>query len=73
MAEVGSLSAGAKKARMSYFATNASFLARNGKLAKLIHYNMQYMPCDNALLTQKQSCCPKKHFLPQVFQKVCKS
>ena len=76
--EVGSLSARAKMSTQIFvrhifaiFATNASFLRA---IENLIQYNVQYIPCKNALLAQKHWCCPKKAlFCPQVSQKVRKS
>ena len=59
MAEVGSLPANAKMA--TKFSSGAYLLfcdkfiiiARNCKFANLIHYNLQYIPCNSALLAQE--------------------
>ena len=60
VAELGSLSSGAKMAMkisvkrlFTIFASNASFFVRNRKFAKLTLCNMQYIPCNSALLAQE--------------------
>ena len=59
VAEVGSLSARAKLATklssgayLLFFATNASYFVRNCKVANSFQYDMQYTPCNRALLAQ---------------------
>ena len=80
VAELGSLSSGAKmemkifiKRVFTIFASNASFFARNRKFAKLTQWNMQYIPCNNALLAQETLFLAQRApFLAKVFQKVRK-
>ena len=69
MAEVGSLSAKAKMAIKVFvrrvfaiFGDKCVVFARNCKFANLIQYDMQYTPCNSALLAQKTLfLTPKKH------------
>ena len=54
MTEVGSLSSKAKMAMKIFVKRdNCVVFARNRKFANLIQYNMQYKPCNSALLAQE--------------------
>ena len=49
-------------------------IARNRKFATLTQQNMQYIPCNSAILAQETLFLPKKAlFLPKDLQKVRKS
>ena len=64
VAEVGSVKASAKMA----------VCVRYCQIANLIHYDMQYIPCNSALLAQKTLFLTQKGtFLPKDLQKVSKS
>ena len=64
-----------RQARICYFRDKCVVFACNCKIANLIQYNMQYVPCyTSALLAQKTLFLTQKSiFLPKVFQKVRKS
>ena len=71
--EVDSLSARAKmpttffQVHICYFRDKCVVFARYCKFANLTHYNMQYVPCNRALLAQET---PKKPlFLPKDLKK----
>ena len=63
-----------RQARICFFRDKFIIIARNCKFANLIHYNLQYIPCNSAFLAQEVLNLSKKAFvLPKVFQKVRKS
>ena len=54
-----------KKITLYYFATNVLFLARNCNFASFTQYNLQYIPCNSALLAQEKLFMSQKStFLP---------
>ena len=60
-----------RQAHIYKFRDKCVVFARKRKFAKLTHWNMQYIPCNSALLAQET---PKKAlFLPKDLQKVRKS
>ena len=54
VAEVGSLSARAKIAEKISSSRKYVVFARNFKFTNLSQYNMQYIPCNSALLAQEK-------------------
>ena len=54
------------QARICYFRDKCVVFARNCKFANLIQYDMQYTPCNSALLAKKNAV-----FDPQKTHKKC--
>ena len=62
------------QARIYNFCVKCVVFARNCKFAKLTQWNMQYIPCNSALLAQETLFLTQKGtFLPKDLQKVRKS
>jgi len=62
------------QARIYNFRVKCVVFARNRKFAKLTQWNMQYIPCNSALLAQETLFLTQKGtFLPKDLQKVRKS
>ena len=64
-----------REARIYNFRDKCVVFARNLKFSNLTQQNMQYIPCNSALLAQEALFLPKKAlFMPKDLQKkVCKS
>ena len=63
-----------RQVRIYYFRDKCVVFARNSKFENLTQYNMQYIPCNSALLSQKTLFLTQKGtFLPKDLQKVRKS
>ena len=63
-----------RQTRIYNFRVKCVVFARNRKFAKLNQWNMQYIPCNSALLAQEtQFFTQKDTFLPKDLQKVRKS
>ena len=59
-----------RQARIYNFRAKCVVFARNRKFAKLTQWNMQYIPCNSALLAQEALFLPKKAlFMPKDLQK----
>ena len=60
-----------RQTRIYYFRDKCVVFARKSKFENVTQYNMQYIPCNSALLAQET---PKTAlFLPKYFQKVLNS
>ena len=59
------------QARICYFRDKVVVFAHYCKFANLIYYDMQYIPCNGALLTQETLFLPPKeeHFFAQSLPK----
>ena len=62
------------QAHVSDFRDNCVVFASNFKFANLIQYDMQYIPCNNALLVQEtlHCCCPKEALCAEVLRAFAK-
>ena len=61
---------GLRQAHICYFRDKCVVFARNCKCENLIQCDVQYTPCNSALLAQ-ETLFQKSTFLPKVLQKVC--